>query len=292
MFSSNILIGLVAAASFGGFNFFNWFQAPPPPMEASSTEVTNEIESDEFATGTLPVPDEKPEGFSFFAPSTWRPAFGKVQQFFGGEPKPMGPPNGAGNEGTSTKPMPMRPGMGGQGQGPQGGMPPGAVQGKNPGMQKPPMPGNKPMGSSSNMIMPSPGMAGQGQNGIDGYKPPIPTGGREGGFPGDEGASQGMPGPGGMHGGMTGGGQNGMVPPPPGIPGMSGGGFESQGAPGNALQQNMPSKPPQAAIDACKGKSVGTACKFTDRDQTISGSCITPPNMNLVVCAPAKMMPM
>jgi 4-amino-4-deoxy-L-arabinose transferase-like glycosyltransferase len=50
--------------------------------------------------------------------------------------------------------------------------------------------------------------------------------------------------------------------------------------------------PPQAALDACSNSSQGAACSFTQPNgNTINGSCITPPNLSTLACAPQGMNP-
>ena len=59
------------------------------------------------------------------------------------------------------------------------------------------------------------------------------------------------------------------------------------------LPGNLPSNPPRQAIDACTGQTaegyfrLGAACSFDLPNQTITGTCIHPPNQNQLVCAPA-----
>ncbi len=49
-------------------------------------------------------------------------------------------------------------------------------------------------------------------------------------------------------------------------------------------------QPPQEAVAACSGDTSGSSCSFSDPQSgsTVSGTCITPPNMNNLVCAPAS----
>jgi len=50
--------------------------------------------------------------------------------------------------------------------------------------------------------------------------------------------------------------------------------------------------PPQQAVDACTSSAQGDVCSFTQQNgNTINGSCITPPNMSILVCAPQGMTP-
>lgn len=47
--------------------------------------------------------------------------------------------------------------------------------------------------------------------------------------------------------------------------------------------------PPQEAINACSKLADGAACSFTSpKGDTISGSCHTPPDQNILACIPAK----
>lgn len=47
--------------------------------------------------------------------------------------------------------------------------------------------------------------------------------------------------------------------------------------------------PPQAAIDACSGKSENAACTFTGRRGTKSGTCVYTPDKKYFVCRPSDM---
>ncbi len=84
--------------------------------------------------------------------------------------------------------------------------------------------------------------------------------------------------------------------------------LESTGGPGGALpasgtadsspnpfpspQQNLRNGPPQQALAACVDQVQGSACSFTQPNgNTINGSCITPPNMDQLACAPHGMNP-
>ena len=50
----------------------------------------------------------------------------------------------------------------------------------------------------------------------------------------------------------------------------------------------QPGTPPQSAINACSGKSSGSACSFTGgRGETVSGTCQTPPGSSLA-CVPMR----
>jgi hypothetical protein len=59
----------------------------------------------------------------------------------------------------------------------------------------------------------------------------------------------------------------------------NGSGMNAQG-PGGQGGENGPRRgPPQAAIDACKGKAAGVQCSFIGRNnQTRSGTCFVPPS--------------
>ena len=49
---------------------------------------------------------------------------------------------------------------------------------------------------------------------------------------------------------------------------------------------------PQEAVDACASSTQGDACSFTlQNGNTIDGTCITPPNQNVLACAPQGMTP-
>ena len=61
---------------------------------------------------------------------------------------------------------------------------------------------------------------------------------------------------------------------------------------GTQPQQGTRQGPPQQALDACESSTQGAACSFTGRSgNTIDGSCITPPNLNMLACAPQGMIP-
>jgi len=50
--------------------------------------------------------------------------------------------------------------------------------------------------------------------------------------------------------------------------------------------------PPQEAVDACTSSAQGDVCSFAQQNgNTINGSCITPPNMSILVCAPQGTTP-
>jgi 4-amino-4-deoxy-L-arabinose transferase-like glycosyltransferase len=67
--------------------------------------------------------------------------------------------------------------------------------------------------------------------------------------------------------------------------------------PGTQPQQGQPQQgqiqgPPPAALEACSGQTQGSACSFTMQNgNTIEGSCITPPNISELACAPQGMIP-
>jgi 4-amino-4-deoxy-L-arabinose transferase-like glycosyltransferase len=70
---------------------------------------------------------------------------------------------------------------------------------------------------------------------------------------------------------------------PPSVPGA--------GSPADSATQPRQG-PPQAALDACSNSSQGAACSFVGQNgNTIDGSCITPPNLNTLACAPQGMNP-
>ncbi|MBI5352986.1 MAG: glycosyltransferase family 39 protein [Chloroflexi bacterium] len=55
-------------------------------------------------------------------------------------------------------------------------------------------------------------------------------------------------------------------------------------------QQGTRQGPPQQALNACVNSTQGDACSFTQPNgNTINGSCITPPNLNILACAPTGM---
>jgi 4-amino-4-deoxy-L-arabinose transferase-like glycosyltransferase len=61
---------------------------------------------------------------------------------------------------------------------------------------------------------------------------------------------------------------------------------------GTQPQQNPRQGPPQEALDACSNLTHGDACSFTQQNgNTINGTCITPPNLDQLACAPADMIP-
>ena len=63
---------------------------------------------------------------------------------------------------------------------------------------------------------------------------------------------------------------------------------QPQGNPGQGQFQG----PPPAALEACSGQTQGSACSFTTQNgNTINGSCITPPNVSELACAPQGMIP-
>jgi 4-amino-4-deoxy-L-arabinose transferase-like glycosyltransferase len=59
---------------------------------------------------------------------------------------------------------------------------------------------------------------------------------------------------------------------------------------GTQPQQTTRQGPPQEAVDACASSTQGTACSFSlPNGNTIDGSCINPPNLNTLACAPQGM---
>lgn len=66
------------------------------------------------------------------------------------------------------------------------------------------------------------------------------------------------------------------------------GSLTSVGAePGTRNGQHTHHQPPTEAIEACNGKTESASCSFVGRrGEEVSGSCIYPPNLNQVVCAP------
>lgn len=55
-------------------------------------------------------------------------------------------------------------------------------------------------------------------------------------------------------------------------------------------QQETRQGPPQEALDACASSTQGAACSFSlSNGNTVDGSCITPPNLNTLACAPQGM---
>ena len=57
-------------------------------------------------------------------------------------------------------------------------------------------------------------------------------------------------------------------------------------------QQGTHQGPPQEAVNACASSTQGASCSFTlQNGNTINGSCITPPNLDVLACAPQRMIP-
>jgi 4-amino-4-deoxy-L-arabinose transferase-like glycosyltransferase len=55
-------------------------------------------------------------------------------------------------------------------------------------------------------------------------------------------------------------------------------------------QQGTRQGAPQQAVDACASSTQGDACSFAQPNgNTINGSCVNPPNLNVLVCAPQGM---
>ncbi len=85
--------------------------------------------------------------------------------------------------------------------------------------------------------------------------------------------------------GNSGGGPDGQTPPSAPMAGQP----PMQGIP---PQQGTRQGPPQQALDACASSTQGDTCSFTQPNgNTINGSCITPPDMNVLACAPVGMIP-
>ncbi|MBL8061614.1 MAG: YHYH protein [Anaerolineales bacterium] len=57
------------------------------------------------------------------------------------------------------------------------------------------------------------------------------------------------------------------------------------GQPGGG-QQGQGQQPPQEAINACIGLSLGAACSVNTPNGTVSGTCSTPPNASQLTCVP------
>ena len=76
-----------------------------------------------------------------------------------------------------------------------------------------------------------------------------------------------------------------------GGPAGRGGGIEKAGDPRAASPRNDDKAdkggPPPEALDACRGKSSGAACRFTGRrGEPLNGSCFSPPNGAAPACRP------
>jgi hypothetical protein len=56
-------------------------------------------------------------------------------------------------------------------------------------------------------------------------------------------------------------------------------------------QPPPPPKPPQEALDACASLAAGADCSFSCNGDTISGTCIAPPDGGALACAPATPPP-
>ncbi|MBE0672511.1 MAG: glycosyltransferase family 39 protein [Anaerolineales bacterium] len=78
--------------------------------------------------------------------------------------------------------------------------------------------------------------------------------------------------------------QNGNTPPSAPMAGTN----LSQGT---QPQQNPRQGPPQQALDACANLTQGAACSFNLPNRAIDGTCIAPPNLDQLACAPANMIP-
>lgn len=68
--------------------------------------------------------------------------------------------------------------------------------------------------------------------------------------------------------------------PKPGQGSQTGGVTRTAGA------QQSQSGPPQAAVNACAGKSTNAPCSFSTPNGTISGTCKTPPSSSSLACVP------
>ncbi len=63
---------------------------------------------------------------------------------------------------------------------------------------------------------------------------------------------------------------------------------QSQGGqPPMGGKDGAPGQPPQAAIDACVGLAQNAACTVNTPNGTLSGTCLTPPNITQLACVPA-----
>ena len=56
-------------------------------------------------------------------------------------------------------------------------------------------------------------------------------------------------------------------------------------------QAGNPGGPPQEALAACSNRAQGETCSFVMPFGTVTGTCITPPNLAQLACAPAGMVP-
>jgi 4-amino-4-deoxy-L-arabinose transferase-like glycosyltransferase len=74
---------------------------------------------------------------------------------------------------------------------------------------------------------------------------------------------------------------------------VSGGGPQGAAPQGGQNQpQNGPRQgAPQEALDACANLTQGAECSFQGRDRAVNGTCIMPPNLNQLACAPQGMIP-
>jgi len=60
----------------------------------------------------------------------------------------------------------------------------------------------------------------------------------------------------------------------------------------NPQQGTRPGGAPQEALDACASLTQGESCSFTQANgNTVNGSCINPPNLDVLACAPQGMNP-
>ncbi|MBL8102850.1 MAG: glycosyltransferase family 39 protein [Anaerolineales bacterium] len=60
---------------------------------------------------------------------------------------------------------------------------------------------------------------------------------------------------------------------------------------GTQPQQNPRQGPPQQALDACANLTQGAACSFNLSNRAVDGTCIAPPNLDQLACAPTNMIP-
>ncbi|MDO8464496.1 MAG: glycosyltransferase family 39 protein, partial [Gallionella sp.] len=56
-------------------------------------------------------------------------------------------------------------------------------------------------------------------------------------------------------------------------------------------QQGTRQGPPQEALEACATSSQGDSCSFTLPNRTVEGICTTPPNLDVLACAPQGAIP-
>lgn len=83
--------------------------------------------------------------------------------------------------------------------------------------------------------------------------------------------------------------RDGNTPPTGTLPGQP---ANDGTTPQQNLAQGQTQGPPPAALTACEGQTQGASCSFTTPNgNTINGSCITPPNISELACAPQGMIP-